>query len=86
MPSLGLSGAAFLRYKRVRIDFKTYDVLTDPTTEREFLCRVDDRDDAGQLLPNGMVWWFDPDRHMSQREVLESLVIQGRLEWVDPSV
>ena len=69
--------------KRVRIDFKTYELLISPTTGRQFLARVDDPDDAGRLLPNGMIWWHDPDRHMGQRERLESLLTQGRLEWLD---
>lgn len=68
--------------KRMIIDLREYEVLTHEPTGKKFLVRVDDRSDAGRLMPSGMIWWYDPHRHGDQREVLELLREQNRLEWL----
>jgi hypothetical protein len=69
--------------KRVKIDSETYEIHLSPTGKR-FVAKVSDPDDAGTLLPTGMIWWFDPDSHLSQREQVDQMLLDGRLEWLEP--
>lgn len=58
---------------RIQIDNRTYQTHHNPGTDKWFVASVSEPDDAGRLLPGGMILWFDPHRHDTPRQRVEAL-------------